>query len=446
MTEKKMTDDELQKCKDNIKNVKNTDEEAKNQIDILKQANLLLSNELEEVMEKLKQKDEEAKNKVDENEENVRNIENEMSKKEKQLKTLENKVNNLKKQTEMKIKNIEVLQQENKSLKKKLGSESKQLSITEGKVNNLQLELENTNRLHKETSDKYKNEIEMSKTNEKRLLKEIETMNSLTNEAVAMQKEIDIRCQHKITEMVALMEKHKHQYDKTVDEKDTELEFHKTKLQELSSEIESLKNELSCKKNEVFSLQEQLEREINEKDNLAREVNQKLQASLVEIPKATSSGSLSVNAQKNIHQHFIPINENIEYIDKSSWTPAKTYTVKTPPKSKLLRENTNLVSEGRKKKRKVILELDSRSDSSDNTDLLSIVTEQEMFKKLNKDYSESSHLCFRTPKQIQAPSILKTPGSSMKLATVRKMQEAGWTTISKIDRRRKMKEAGKLFI
>ncbi|XP_058032669.1 synaptonemal complex protein 1 [Ahaetulla prasina] len=397
ITEKKMVDDELQKCKDTIKNVKNTDEETKNQIDILKQANLLLSNELKEVMEKLKQKDEEAKNKADENEENVRNIENEISKKEKQLKALESKVNSLKKQIEMKIKNIEVLQQENKSLKKKLGSESKQLSITEEKVNNLELELENTNRLYKETSDNYKNEIEMSKTNEKRLLKEIETMNSLTNEAVAMKKEIDIRCQHKITEMVALMEKHKHQYDKTVDEKDTELEFHMTKLQELSTEIESLKNELSCKKSEVFSLQEQLKREINEKENLAKEASQ-------------------------------------------------TYTVKTPPKSKLLRESTNLVSEGRKKKRKVILELDSRSDSSENTDLLSIVTEQEMFKKLNKDYSESSHLCIRTPKQIQAPSILKTPGSSMKLATVRKMQEAGWTAISKIDRRKKMKEAGKLFI
>ncbi|KAM3840653.1 synaptonemal complex protein 1 [Vipera latastei] len=449
ITEKKMVDDELQKCKDNIKNVKNTDEEAKNQINVLKQTNLLLrcreviafifllhSSELEEVKEKLKQKDEEVKKKVDENEENVRNIENEISKKEKQLKTLESKVNTLKKQIEMKIKNIEALQQENKSLKTNLASESKQLNISEGKVNNFQLELENINRLHKETSDNYKNEIEMAKTNEKRLLKEIETMNSLTNEAMAMQKEIDIRCQHKITEMVALMEKHKHQYDKTVDEKDTELEFHKTKLQELSSEIESLKNELSCKKSEVFSLQEQLKREISEK---------KLQASLVEIPKATNSDPQSVNSQKNIYQHFIPVNENLEYIEKSSWTPAKTYTVKTPPKSKLLRESTNLVSEGRKKKRKVILELDSRSDSSDNTDLLSIVTEQEMFKKLNKDYSESSHLCVRTPKQIQAPSILKTPGSSMKLATVRKMQEAGWTAISKIDRRKKMKEAGKLF-
>lgn len=40
-------------------------------------------------------------------------------------------------------------------------------------MNNFQLELENINRLHKETSDNYKNEIEMAKTNEKRLLKEV---------------------------------------------------------------------------------------------------------------------------------------------------------------------------------------------------------------------------------------------------------------------------------
>ncbi|XP_063153448.1 synaptonemal complex protein 1 [Candoia aspera] len=444
ITEKKMVDNELQKFKDN-KNNKNIDEEAKHQIEILKQTNILLRNELEELKEKLKQKDEEAKSKADENEENVRNIENEILKKEKQLKTLENKVNSLKKQIEMKIKNIEVLQQENKTLKKKVATESKQLNITEGKVNKLQLELENINKLHKETIDNYKNEIEIARANEKRLLKEVETMNSLANEAMAMQKEIDIRCQHKITEMVALMEKHKHEYDKTVDEKDTELEYYKSKQQELSSAIESLELEFSCKKSEVFSLQEQLKRVINEKENIAREANKKIQAPLVEILKGTSSDSLSVNSQKNICQHFIPVNENTEYTEKSLWTPAKTYTVKTPPKSKLLRESTNLLSEGRKKKRKVILELDTRSDSSDNPDLLSIVTEQEKFKKLNKDYSESSRLCVMTPEQIQAPSVLKTPGSSMKLATIRKMREAGWTAISKLDRRKKMKEAGKLF-
>lgn len=34
-------------------------------------------------------------------------------------------------------------------------------------------------------------------------------MKFVADEAVAKQKEIDIQCQHKITEMVALMEKHK---------------------------------------------------------------------------------------------------------------------------------------------------------------------------------------------------------------------------------------------
>lgn len=34
-------------------------------------------------------------------------------------------------------------------------------------------------------------------------------MKLLAHEAAAIQRETDIRCQHKITEMVALMEKHK---------------------------------------------------------------------------------------------------------------------------------------------------------------------------------------------------------------------------------------------
>lgn len=43
------------------------------------------------------------------------------------------------------------------------------------------------------------------------------------------------------------------------------------------------------------------------------------------------------------------------------------------------------------------------------------------------------------------PPTLKTPGSSVKVAALRKMRDAGWTAISKVDRKKKMKEAGKLF-
>ncbi|XP_044288036.1 synaptonemal complex protein 1 [Varanus komodoensis] len=346
-------------------------------------------------------------------------------------------INSLKKQIETKTKNIDEIQQENKVLRKKVAAESKQASINEGKVNKLQLEMENMNKLHKETVDTYKNETETAKTAEKELLKELETMKSIADEAAATQKEIDVRCQHKITEMVALMEKHKHQYDKTVEEKDAELENYKTKEQELTSIIGSLERELSCKKSEISSLQEHLKAEINEK---------KTQTSFLETPKASSLDSLSVNSKKNTSQIFAPVNANKQEYTAESWAPAKTYIVKTPPNSNMLRESTNLRSEdGRKKKRKLTLEMGTLSDSSENNDLLSIVSEEEMCKQLYKDYPQTSFLNVMTPKKIQTPPTLKIPESSVKLGAIRKMREAGWTAVSKIDRRRKMKEAGKLF-
>ncbi|XP_033008928.1 synaptonemal complex protein 1-like [Lacerta agilis] len=402
----------------------------------------------------MKKKNEEAKSKLDESEDNIRNIENEISKKEKQLKTFESKINSLKKQIETKSRNIEELQQDNKALRKKVATESKQSSIMEEKVNKLQLELESMKKLHKETTDNYKNEIEKARAVEEKLFKEAESMKSVADEAVAKQKEIDIQCQHKITEMVALMEKHKHQYDKTVEEKDAVLECYKTKEQEVSSTIGSLKSELSNKKKELSSLQEQLKIEMEEKEKLARETNkgdiskkekrhQKTQTSFLETHKTSSLDSPSLHSKKKMSQNFTPANVNKE---KSSWTPARTYTVKTPPKSKLLRESTSLLSEEvTKKKRKVLLELDTQSDTSENNDLLSIVSEEEMFKKLYKDYPQTSRLCVLTPKKVHMPPTLKTPGSVVKVAALRKMRDAGWTAISKVDRKEKMKEAEKLF-
>ncbi|XP_053106382.1 synaptonemal complex protein 1 isoform X4 [Hemicordylus capensis] len=423
----------LNELKDNRK----MGENAKKQIENLKEINIQLRNELESLKVKMKKKDEESNSKLDESEEKVRKTENEISKKEKQLKTLENK---------------------NKVLRKKVAAESKQSSITEGKMNTLQSELENINKLYKEKIDSYNKEIEVAKAAEEKLLREVEKMKAVAAEAMAMQKEIDIRCQHKITEMVSLMEKHKHQYDKTVEEKDAELEYYKAKEQELSSAKGSLENELSCKKNELYSLQEQLKTEIEDKESLVREAkksdisrtekkHKKTQTSFLETPKASSLESLSVDFKKNMSQNVIPNNvSKLGNTAKTSWTPAKTYTVKTPPKSKLLGECTNLLSEeGTKKKRKVILELDTRSDSSENNDLLSFLSEEEMFKKLYKDCPQTPCRSVMTPKKVQTSSTLKTPGGSVKLAAIRKMREAGWAAVSKMDRRQKMKEAGKLF-
>ncbi|XP_050810231.1 synaptonemal complex protein 1 [Gopherus flavomarginatus] len=466
--EKSDTVTELKKLQEIHKDNRKKEEKTKKLIENLEETNGQLRNDLESLKEKMKKKDEEAKTKLDESEENTRNIGSEISRKEKQLKMLENKFNNLKKQVENKTKYNEELQQENKVLKKKIAAESKQSSIYEGKVNTLQLELENVNGQHKETVDSYQKEIEAKNITEEKLLEKVEKMRLIADEAVILQKEIDIRCQHKIAEMVALMEKHKHQYDKMVEEKDTELELCKMKEQEQMSVKRSLEIELSHVKSELLSLKEQLKIEIEEKENLAREAKEnavsekekkhkKIQTSFMETPKTSLKlASASVNSEKKLSQNFTSFRENkMENKEMSSWTPTKsvlvtpslkTYTVKTPPKYKLQRESMNPLSEeDMKKKRKVLLELDTHSDSSEHNDLLSIVSEEEMFKKLYKNCPQASRLCVMTPKKISTPSTIKSTGAALKLTAMRKMRETGWTAVSKMDRKKKIKEAEKLF-
>ncbi|KAF1404124.1 Synaptonemal complex protein 1, partial [Spheniscus humboldti] len=435
---------------------------------LLMLVNWAFRNELESLKEKMAKKGEEIKSKLDEREENAKTIENEISRKEKQVKILENKLNNLKKQVENKTKCIEELQQENKVLKKKITAESKKTSIYEGKVNKLQLEIESMNKQHKETVDIYQKDIETKKVNENKLLEEVEKMKLLADEATITQKETDIRCQHKITEMVALMEKHKHEYDKMVEEKDTELKLYKIKEQEQLSSKRSLESELSCLKIELSSLKEQLKAEIEEKENLAKEPPQntvpenekkhkKIQTHFSETPKPhLDLDSASINVKNKTSPNDIPIKVNM--MEKKKMPPSvsaksplgspslKTYIIKTPPIHKLQSESANLHSEQcMRKKQKVLLQLDAQSDSSEHSDLLSIVSEEEMFKKLYKDYPQASQFYPMTPKKKPTMSNVKTPGSVLKLTTMRKMREAGWTAVSKMDRKRKIKEAEKLF-
>ncbi|KGL96116.1 Synaptonemal complex protein 1, partial [Charadrius vociferus] len=409
--------------------------------------NLAFRNELESLKEKMAKKGEEIKSKLDEREENL---------------------NNLKKQVENKTKCIEELQQENKALKKKITAESKKTSIYEGKVNKLQLEMENMNKQHKETVDIYQKDIETQKVNENKLLEEVEKMRLLADEATITQRETDIRCQHKITEMVALMEKHKHEYDKMVEEKDTELKLYKIKEQEHLTSKRSLESELSCLKSELSALKEQLKAEIEEKENLAKESLQnmvpedekkdkKMQNHFSETPKLhLDLDCASINVKNKKSPNDIPAKVNM--MEKKKMPPSaparsplgspslKTYIIKTPPVHNLQRESTNLHSEQcMRKKQKVLLQLDAQSDSSEHSDLLSIVSEEEMFKKLYKDYPQASQLYAMTPKKKPTTSNVKTPGSVLKLTTIRKMREAGWTAVSKMDRKRKIKEAEKLF-
>ncbi|TEA37465.1 hypothetical protein DBR06_SOUSAS14210054 [Sousa chinensis] len=431
-------------------------------------SSISLRNELESVKEELKQKGDEVKYKLDKSEEKARSIECEVVKKDKQMKILENKCNNLRKQVENKSKVIEELQQENKALKKKSTAESKQLNVYEIKVNKLELELEGAKQKFKEMTDSYQKEIEDKKLLEENLLGEVEKAKVIADEAVKLQKEIDIRCQHKIAEMVALMEKHKHQYDKIVEERDSELGLYKSKEQEQSSLKASLETELSNLKNELCSAKKQLEIEREEKANLKREAKEntvtlkekkdkKTRTSLLETPE-TSCWKLDSKAapSQNKSGNF-PSADHGKSKDKRDclWTSAKNtlstplpkaYTVKTPTKLKIQqRENKNVPTEESSKKRKMVFDFDINSDSSETTDLLSMVSEEETLKKLYKKKNPPiSQFCVRTPKKT--PSSLTTTGCTRNLGAMRKMQEDPWAIIAKMDRKQKLKEAGKLFV
>ncbi|XP_017598419.1 PREDICTED: LOW QUALITY PROTEIN: synaptonemal complex protein 1 [Corvus brachyrhynchos] len=439
---------ELKKLQERQEDSKKKEENTKQLVEHLEEANGQLRNELESLKEKMAKTGEEIKSKLDEREENM---------------------NNLKKQVENKTKCIEELQQENKVLKKKITVESKKNSIYEGKVNKLQLEMENMNKQHKEAVDIYQKEIETKKVNENKLHEEVEKMRLLYDEATMIQRETDIRCQHKITEMVALMEKHKLEYDKMVEERDAELKIYKIKQQKQLSSERALENELSCLKSELSSLKEQLKAEIEEKENLVKEhsrnmnpesekKHKKIQTYVPETPKpCLDLDGESINVKNKKSPNYIPMEVNTVKKKKNApLVPAEsplgcptleTYIMKTPPTDKLQSgRSTNLPSEqSMRKKQKVLIRLDSESESSEHSDLLSIVSEEEMFKKLYKDYPQASQLHSTAPKKAPTPSNVKSPGSALKLKTMRRAREAGWTAMSKMDRKRKIKEVVKFF-
>nr|XP_023403294.1 synaptonemal complex protein 1 [Loxodonta africana] len=439
---------ELKKLQEDIHNSKKQEERMLKQIENLEETETQLRNELESVREELKKKGDEVKCKLDKSEENC---------------------NNLRKQVENKSKHIEELQQENKALKRKNTAESKQLNVYEikgtgGKKTKEEWHPEGF--INIEMTDSYQKNRD--KRHQKKISGEVEKAKTIADEAVKLQKEIDIRCQHKIAEMVALMEKHKHQYDKIVEERDSELGLYKSKEQEQSSVKASLEIELSSLKDELSSIKKQLEVEREEKEKLKREGKEntvilkdkrdkKTQTSLLETPETSHRKFDSKAASSQNVSRTVTSADHGKSKDKKDylWTSAKStsstplpkaYTVKTPTKVKIHpKENQNLLTEESNKKRKMVFEFDINSDSSETTDLLSMVSEEETFKNLCKNnHPPISQLRVTTPKQT--PSSLTTAGSAVKFGAMRKMPEDRWAAIAKMDRKKKLKEAEKLFV
>uniref|UniRef100_M3ZKL5 Synaptonemal complex protein 1 n=1 Tax=Xiphophorus maculatus TaxID=8083 RepID=M3ZKL5_XIPMA len=236
---------------------------------------------------------------------------------------------------------------QNKILKKQIAKETAKSTQLEKTIDKLQRESKDYKTMKEEDYQKMFKDLESKSVLTAELENEVQKLKLTTAEAVKNKEDAELKCQHKIADMVALMEKHKSQYDRMVEEKDMELHKNKKKETEAVARAESL---LDLSKQKIENIQ--LKKQLKTKDT------------------------------------------------------EKSYRIRTPP------SNENAGQWG-----KNTFELDSKSDSSDQIDLFV---------------------------SIQSPISLKSPGSNLKLAAIKRMRDAGWTAVTNCDKKKK-KTSDKIF-
>ncbi|KAI9524396.1 hypothetical protein NQZ68_018079 [Dissostichus eleginoides] len=317
--------------------------------------------------------------------------------------------------------------------------------------------------------------------------KEVQKLKSTAAEATKNKEDTELKCQHQIADMVALMEKHKSRYERMVEEKDAELDETKKKEMQAVAHRKSLDLELAKHKTDNDHLKQQLVAGTTEKEKLQKELAdfKKEMSSMKttplsearnkqapglnctqgegsETPRESSETPRESSSTRHIFDFTktrrTPSSSNkegssalmrkaesyTESIRKSSRTP-KTKELpneglKTPrsttnrlggtSKIKSYRIRTPPSSEKASGWGKCTLVLSDKSDSSDQLDLLTVA---------NTHIPDVSalHRKFNIFKKIQSPVSQKSPGNSLKLAAMKRMRDAGWTAVTGCDKKKK---------
>ncbi|XP_026205849.1 synaptonemal complex protein 1 isoform X1 [Anabas testudineus] len=239
------------------------------EIQRLEEENQSLQEETNSLKTKLQGKCQETENKI---EEHYKHMQKEITEKEKQLKVMETKLCSLRKKIETKLKSQEEYQKENKMLKKQITKETAKSSQLESVIHGLHDESQNLKRQNEEDHQKLLKDLESKSAFTAELENEVQKLRLTAAEAIKNKEDAEFKCQHKIADMVALMEKHKGQYDRMVEEKDAELQENKKKEIEAVAHRKSLELDLSKHKTEYDHLKTQLKKETTEKENLQKEV------------------------------------------------------------------------------------------------------------------------------------------------------------------------------
>ncbi|XP_061784782.1 synaptonemal complex protein 1 isoform X2 [Nerophis lumbriciformis] len=384
-------------------------------------------------------------------EDNCQHLQQNLIKAERQVKAAEAKLSNLRKKTVMNRQVQDKYQNEIKMLKKQVAKEIVKSSQLEKEISSLHKESQDLKRQHEEKHQKLLKDFESTSSVAADRDSEIQKLRSTAADAVKNKEDAELKCQHKTAEMLALMEKHKSQYDRMVEEKDAELDETKTREMKAVDCSKSLELNVSTLKSENSQLKKQL---LTEKDNFQKDLSdlRKELSSLkflqlseekkkkprafkanegrcVDTPRSSSSRISVFDFSKELDSGSIRKTHGTTAKNKDLSTSGsatsrvgrtskiKTYRIRTPPSANKLATWE-----------KTTMELEPKSDSSDQNNLILANT---------PGPSIPGPLSKHMFKQLQSPTVLKSPGNSLKLAAMKRMRDAGWTAVVGCDKKKK---------
>uniref|UniRef100_A0A3B1KJG9 Synaptonemal complex protein 1 n=1 Tax=Astyanax mexicanus TaxID=7994 RepID=A0A3B1KJG9_ASTMX len=254
----------------------------------------------------------------------------ELMKKERQIKAQELKMTNMKTKLETKTKELDESLKENKTMKKQMTLDNEKLFQFEDELTKLKEESKKHKKHHDEELRKVCSELKDKSASEAQLLLEVQDLKQSAVNAVKSKEDTEIKCQQKISDMVALMERHKHEYDKMVEEKDAELNEKRIREAEVNTNKISLELELSHLQIENGHLKQQLEKVKMEKEKIRQEVEELTRMQ-------TSQNSSFMEKEEHLEKEIQSLKKQIESLEKEkaqkiSKGTAKKKSCETPNK------------------------------------------------------------------------------------------------------------------
>ncbi|XP_034440531.1 synaptonemal complex protein 1 isoform X1 [Hippoglossus hippoglossus] len=484
-SEKMFIQQQFESGSSNAKATEESEEKAAKltkEIQRLEEENLSLHEEVKSINTRVQRKCQETETMQKKIEENCELLQEIVTEKEKLIKTVEAKLFNIKRKIEVKHKAQEEYQKENKLLKKQIAKEITKSSQLENVISDLQEESLSFKNQNEKDQQELLKDLENKSTFRAELENEVQKLKVTTAEAAKNKEEAELKCQQKIADMVALMEKHKSQYERMVEEKDAELEDNKKRESGAVAQTKSLKLDLLKLKTENDELKKELKTEITKTENLQKDLidlkkemssmkftplseamnkqspaSNRKQDGCSETPKESASkrhvfdfsrtrktpscsrddGSAAVEPDtESLRSSFGTTPKKKDFHNDDS-KPSRTMTYKVGGISKIksYRIRTPPSDEKGAHWRKTTIELDPKSDSSDHNDLLT-------FANKSASVFSASHCKLNTSKK--SPVTHKSPGNFLKLAAMKRMRDAGWTAVTSCDKKKK-KNSEKIF-